>query len=258
MEVSADSPVNKELIMENETYNDHQQALVSCICITHKRPEQLLKAILNFKDQTYLHKELIISYPKDDIPTKDLIRKASALYCLKIMTIERDQEVSVGAAKNIAVSMARGEYICIWDDDDYHAPNRLHHQMYVLQITEKSYQASILLRITLYDHLTQRANLSLPYNWSGTLLCSTPLLLQHPYEDTNLLEDINLIRFLESENLLLHIEYAFILYIYVYHGNNALDYHHFRYFMKNSFKFTDKYNKTVQQILNEREVPLFH
>lgn len=237
--------------MENETHHDHQQALVSCICITYNRPEQLLKAILNFKDQSYLHKELIVSYPKEDTPTKDLIRKASALYFLKIITIERDKELSVGAAKNMAISMAKGEYICIWDDDDYHAPNRLHHQMHVLQTTGTSYQASILLRITLYDHLTQRANLSLPYHWSGTLLCRRSLLLQHPFENTNFLEDINLIRFLESENLLFRIEYAFMLYIYVYHGRNALDYHHFSYFMRNSFKFTDKYNKTVQQTLND-------
>lgn len=237
--------------MKNETQNNYYQPLVSCICITHNRPKQLMMAITYFKSQTYLNKELIISYPEDDIPSKNIIKKISKHDLLNITTIERHGKDSLGTARNIAIGFAKGEYVCIWDDDDYHAPDRLKYQINALQITGTNCQASILSRITLYDNLTKKANLSRFYNWGGTLLCCTSLLLQHPYPPVNLLEDINLIKFLESEKLLQQIDYAFMVYIYVYHGTNAIDYQHFRYFTRKSFKFNNKFNETIKSILNE-------
>ncbi|NQX37645.1 Glycosyltransferase involved in cell wall bisynthesis [Pedobacter steynii] len=237
--------------MKNETQNNRHQPLISCICITYKRPQQLLQAIANFRDQTYINRELIISHTDDDISTKDLIEKVSKHDLLKITAVERSVKDPLGTARNIAISTAKGEYVCIWDDDDYHAPDRLKYQVNTLETAGTNYQACILSRITLYDNLMKRAYLTRLYNWGGTLLCRRSILLQNPYPSVHLLEDIDLIRFLESKKLLKRIDDTFLLYIYVYHGTNTIDHQHFRYFTRKSFRFNNSFNEIIQKMLNE-------
>lgn len=219
--------------------------LISCICITRNRPKQLLNAIADFSNQSYLNKELVVSYPKTDVSTKNLIEKILKISQFKIIWIEREKGKSLGEVKNEAIKSANGEYICIWDDDDCHHSNRLTHQMNGLKSNGEAHQASILTSVILYDQLIQVAYLSFVYNWSGSLLCQKKIITAHPYLATDRLEDIDLIRFLESEKLVYHIEDSCFLYIYVNHGKNALDYMHYKYFVRNSRKLPAELNENI-------------
>lgn len=222
--------------------------LISCICITHNRPELLLHSIISFEHQNYPNKELVVSYPNTDETSRNMIEKVIRLSQLNVIQVEREKEESLGRARNLAVRNANGDYICTWDDDDWHHPERLTYQMNAI-LSDQQYKASMIRRVILYNKVTSTAYLSASYNWSGTLLCEKELIKQHPHQATNRLEDTPLILFLESEKYLYHIEDIYELYIYVNHGSNLLDPIHFRYFTRNGPKFNPEITKDIENTI---------
>lgn len=207
--------------------------LISCICVTNNRPELLQQAIYCFESQNYQNKELVISYPKEDVSTKHVIENHKNSN-LRILSIEREDEESLGNARNQAIIKCRGEYVCIWDDDDWYHSSRLSFQFNSMQERGQGYQASILTRILLYDTTSKQVYLSFPYSWEGTILCRKVILLQNQYKNSNIAEDSHVVHFLSSRNLLFKIDHVPFLYIYVYHGNNTWNYKHFETFLSKS------------------------
>lgn len=207
--------------------------LISCICITNNRPELLQKAINCFKSQNYLNKELVVSFPNTDTSTKKLLNR-SQNNDVRIFPIEREEEESLGNARNQAIKKCHGDYVCIWDDDDWYHPSRISYQYNSIQNKGEGYQASILSRILLFDTTKKEAYYSFPYTWEGTILCRKVILLQNQYTNSNKGEDSHVIRFLSSKKQLLRLEEAPFLYIYIYHGKNTWEYRHFEFFLSRS------------------------
>lgn len=222
--------------------------LISCICVTNNRPELLQKAINCFESQIYPNKELVISYPKMDTSTRNVIKNHQDSD-LRILTIEREDEESLGNARNQAIIKCRGEYVCIWDDDDWYHSSRLSFQFNSMQERGQGYQASILTRILLYDTTTKQVHLSFPYPWEGTILCRKVILLQNQYKNSNIAEDSHVVRFLSSRNLLFKIDHVPFLYVYVYHGNNTWNYKHFEAFLSKSELITGDDSKHILGLL---------
>ena len=208
--------------------------LISCICITSNRPELLLKSIICFDTQTYPNKELVISYPSTDLQTKSLIANISKLADITIIPIERSAHVSIGTAKNDAVSRCKGEYVCIWDDDDWYHEKRIAFQYNHLKSKARFHEASMLSKIILFDGIKQKVYHSFTYNWGGSLLCKRDILIYHKFQDANVAEDTALIKYLENKNYLNHHDEAAFLYIFQYHGHNSLDYFHYAYYTRRS------------------------
>ena len=105
-------------------------ALVSCIMPTANRRAFVPRAIRCFLDQDYPNRELIVIDDGQDgiadlIPRSDLIRYRRL-----------DARASIGAKRNMACEMARGETIAHWDDDDWMAPQWLRSQMSTLTAQE--------------------------------------------------------------------------------------------------------------------------
>ena len=208
----------------------------------------LLKAILCFDTQSYPNKELVISYPHDDLATKAIIDQIKDIPELKIMAIERSNEISLGNARNEAVAQCNGEYICTWDDDDWYDRLRLAEQFNGLRATGRFCKASVLSGIMIYDSKNYAAYRSFSYRWAGTLLCKKELVLAHPYHDDDKIEDRDLMEFLTAKKLLLHIEGYFFLYIYIFHGYNVIDELHFNYFIKRSYLLDQKSLEWVKSV----------
>ncbi|RAJ35436.1 glycosyltransferase family 2 protein [Pedobacter cryoconitis] len=208
--------------------------LISCICITQNRPTLLLKAIVSFDTQNYPNRELVISYPKQDLETKLLIDSILELSDLRIVRVEREGNESLGSARNNAIANCNGDYICLWDDDDWYHYQRLAHQYNTMRINGQFREASIMTRVMLFDVTTQQGYLSFPYLWCGSLLCRKDHILQHPFTNTNVAEDSHIVKYLESRKLLHYISDSAFLYLYVYHGSNTLNYFHFSYYLKKS------------------------
>lgn len=209
--------------------------LISCICITGKRSKFLIRSVICFDTQSYPNKELVISYPEDDLETKILTDQIIASSGLNIVTIARDPKISLGAARNEAIIHCNGEYICTWDDDDWYHYKRLIHQYNNLKKPGAYQVANVIDSIMIYDSTEEQAYISSKFKWGGTLLCKKTLVLQYPYLDGEFLEDTYLIQALQSRQLLQQLSDCYHLYLMVYHGNNTFNYFHFRYLIKTSY-----------------------
>jgi len=224
--------------------------LISCICITDNRPLMLVKAIIRFDVQNYPNRELVISYPENDQGTRNLIAKIIELSGMSILPIERPIGQSVGKAKNDAIANCNGEYICVWDDDDWSDDDRLSTQYNTIHAQYSYPEASVLSRIILYDATKNKAYHSFNYHWGCSLLCNREILLKHPYTDRDIENDIRLIQYLQNKNLVSYIENRPPTLIHVYHGTNVIDYHQFLYLTKRSESMENSTSDWIHGLLN--------
>ena len=224
--------------------------LISCICITCDRTELLQNAINYFQNQNYPNKELVISYPKKDKTTPALINQILNQNSINILKLERDDQETLGNSRNLAIAKCNGDYICTWDDDDWYHSNRLKFQYDSMRSTGKGHQACVLTRIILYDSTTNNAYLSNSYTWDCTLLCRKEIIFQNQYAHLDKAEDTHIIKFLDSRNILYHIEDFPFLYVYIYHGKNTWNYSHFEYFLERSELLDEEITLTIRKALN--------
>ncbi|MBE9586619.1 glycosyltransferase family 2 protein [Mucilaginibacter sp. JRF] len=101
----------------------HNQPLVSCIMPTYNRREFIPNAITYFLRQTYINKELIIIDDGSD-SIADLLPDSELINYVRLHT-----KTSLGKKLNMACTMAKGDIIANWDDDDWYAPHRLEYQV---------------------------------------------------------------------------------------------------------------------------------
>jgi Glycosyl transferase family 2 len=66
-----------------------------------------------------------------------------------------DKRHTIGAKRNLACEEARGEIIAHWDDDDWHAPDRLRYQTQAL--LHRGADVCGLATLLFYDLSTGRA-----------------------------------------------------------------------------------------------------
>ena len=106
------------------------QPLISCVCLTIPgRAHFLRRAVECFRKQTWENRELIVVAEPDQRVSLD---------GPAVLPHLRPGRWTVGEKRNVGCLGARGEYIALWDDDDFSAPNRLTEQMRVLQESGKS------------------------------------------------------------------------------------------------------------------------
>src|SRR5690349_11912252 len=99
------------------------RSLVSCTMPTRNRRRFVSQAISYFLRQDYRPRELIVVDDGEDavgdlVPSDDQVRY-----------VRLEQRLSLGAKRNLACGLARGELIAHWDDDDWSAPHRLSAQV---------------------------------------------------------------------------------------------------------------------------------
>lgn len=208
--------------------------LISCICVTRKRPTLLHNAITCFEKQHYSNKEMIILYEEDDEETAIFLEKAKPAGNdnIKILCCPKINDRYLGQLRNLAIEAASGEYICQWDDDDWHHPERISFQLSLIE--NSSYAACVLGRIVIYDAAAKQAYLSCYRNWEGTVLCRRNKAIAHTYVNQPKGEDTPFIEALRQEGLLLNTIQHPHYFIYTYHGANTWDYNHFKLFFLHS------------------------
>ncbi|MCC8423667.1 glycosyltransferase [Mucilaginibacter sp. UR6-11] len=222
------------------------EPLISCICVTSNRPVLLQRAIACFENQTYANKELVLSYPRNDILTKAVIDQVLKITDAKMIVLERDEDETLGNARNQAIEAANGEFICIWDDDDWYHNDRVLHQYE--SIKDTAFKASIFLNILLYDFTTKEAYLS-PYRmWEGTLFCEKELFNNQLYLDKERGEDTAVVFNLYMNNVLFNILESSYMYVYIYHGNNTWGESHFNLYFLNSIPLDEKVSKQIAEL----------
>lgn len=221
--------------------------MVSCITVTKNRVDFLKKSISHYINQTYNDKELIIGYYLSDLDTKDYLENLPFNF-----TNENNinfyplTDQTTGSARNHIIQKASGEYLCIWDDDDYYHPNRIQEQLTYLKSSNRL--ATALVSILVYS--TKREEVRLGFEritgWEGSLLLHKSIFTN--YEDLTTGEDTPLLIHLDNQKQLA-LQFNPDLYIYILHDSNTSSVRHLENIFDYSFKLSPKKNREVISLI---------
>jgi glycosyltransferase involved in cell wall biosynthesis len=161
-----------------------------------------------------------------------------------IKFVNLNKNVSLGEAKNIAISNASGSYIAQWDDDDFHHPKRLEYQYKALQESGRDF--SLISRWRLVD-VRNKIVKEIRYPLEGTILSRKSKMLPYPHwtgrEDSVLLH-----RMWVWHRTLIPVNNP-DLYYYVYHGNNTSPYSHFQDILSKGYSLNNNLqNKVLSEV----------
>lgn len=227
---------------------NNESSLISCICVTRKKPDLLRRSIDCFLAQTYPNKELIILYEDDDIATDNFLgRGFDPEKNIRLFRAPAYPKMALGELRNAAIKIARGEFVCQWDDDDWYHSHRL--EMQYQKLFSEGRHGSILTQWLVFDSTTATAYISNVRLWEGSILCRKNVLQQKAYEDKPLGEDTATIEYLASRDSLCFLNEMARLYIYVYHGGNSWDYDHWSEIFMASTALTPEDGQVVSEIL---------
>lgn len=122
--------------------------LVSAIITTHNRKELLLKAIKSVLNQTYNYIELIVVDDASTDGSKLYIESHIESDILNYIYIEKSK--GGNHARNVGISMAKGDFIAFLDDDDEWLETKIAKQINYL-LLHPNYDVVSCARIFEYD-----------------------------------------------------------------------------------------------------------
>jgi len=202
--------------------------LISCLCVTRHRVDLLGRAVRCFREQTHGERELLVVYESDDTATRDYLASVADAR-VRGVEVPIAPKQTLGELRNLAIEQANGQYVCQWDDDDWHHPDRLKVQLEALRDSGRS--ACVLCRWTLADVEARRAYISPHRAWEGSILVQRDRMVPYPSlprgEDTPAIEAL-------ADKQELHLLDRPDLYVYTYHGGNTWDRGHWSWLMQQS------------------------
>ncbi len=101
--------------------------LVSVVITTKNRIELLPRSIRSVLEQTWTNVELIVVDDGSDVPVELPTTDPRA------RIIRNNQSQGLSEARNIGFRSAKGEFLCMLDDDDWYLPEKLERQVGYLQ-----------------------------------------------------------------------------------------------------------------------------
>ena len=219
--------------------------LISCLMVTRNRSAMAISAVKGFLAQSYPVCELVILDDGDDQELKGFLKKLAEPR-IRYLHLP-DTGATLGSLRNQAMALARGTYVCQWDDDDLYDPARLAMQMTALVAMEAD--ACFLSRWTIWWPKQQRLAVSTHRVWEGSMLCLKSMLGQYPTlrrgEDTPVAEHI-----LQTRRVVMLDQPR--LYVYVVHEGNTFEQAHFEsHWQSASQQFVGREYKRVMQELGK-------
>jgi len=197
-----------------------EQPLLSALMVTTRRYALALVAIAGFQAQDYPNCELVIVEDDSDPRLEHAVAK---LNDPRVRLIKfAPGELTLGELRNQAISAARGDWVCQWDDDDLSDPARLRIQMAAIQAANAD--GCFLLRWTIWWPQQRRFASSVERLWEGSLLARKSML--EPYPSLKRGEDTPVTEAFFKHARVVGLD-APRLYVYVVHGNNTFNPTHF-------------------------------
>jgi glycosyltransferase involved in cell wall biosynthesis len=191
--------------------------LVTCIMPTRNRRAFAGQAIRYFLRQDYAPAELIV-LDNGETAMDDLVPADDRFRYVRV-----EPGLSLGALRNRACELARGELIAHWDDDDWMAPHRLRLQVgQLLRSGADACGAGELLyyaplRAEAWSYTPQPGDR--PWLAGGTLLYRRALWSRHRFPEIAVGEDSAFVWSLPAERVLALSDRSF--YLGVLHGGNT-------------------------------------
>jgi glycosyltransferase involved in cell wall biosynthesis len=210
--------------------------LISCLMVTLPVPARLAafrRSLADYRRQTWPNRELVIVLDQGRAEDRAAIRAAVAASDRgDIRIVEPEGALTLGALRNVSMGAARGDIVCLWDDDDRYHPERLATQLGALR--QSGRLASCLSEVMQYFPAHRRLYLT---NWTATplgikpaaLICRRTALIPYPETgpDARLGEDLVVLTELKQRDGIHGLAGLPHLYVYVSHGLNTCgDDHH--------------------------------
>ncbi len=216
--------------------------MISCFTVTQEgRLAVLARALADFCGQTARDRELVIVHDGGRALHEAVLRLARECDCAPINVVQAAGGQTLGALRNAALAVTRGDYVCQWDDDDRYHPRRLDTQLSALRAAKSdcSFLSDQLHLFTepremYWDDWYEEPY---PFNFApGTLFARRDALARYPElrqgEDTGLV--VAMLR--QGRNFARLREHGY-LHVYVFHGHNSFDQaHHAAISMARSFR----------------------
>jgi glycosyltransferase involved in cell wall biosynthesis len=223
---------------------------VSCITVTKNRVQHLKKCIVYFMGQTHEDKELIIVYYNTDKDTEDyLIENKQELNNNNIHFYKfvEDEGLYLGAIRNFAINKATGDWLCIWDDDDYYSEHRIKEQLDFC--LEQNLIGCTLRSILLYSSKLAAFKLTFerPEGWEGSLFVRRSKMRK--YKNLKKGEDTPVVMYL-IENGNFDTLFNPDLYVYMFHDANTSGNIHKETLLENSFELNIKKQRELHNKLH--------
>lgn len=198
--------------------------LVSAIMPTRDRPEFALQAVRYFCDQNYPNKELIVI--EDGTPS--LVGRLPDDPRIRYVATGSPFR-SIGAMRNEACLLARGEIVAHWDDDDWYGPERLTRQAESIGAGEADLTAlrdSVMLDLATWHFWRCQPDLHRRIFYIGDVHGATMMYRRRIWEkakfpDQSLAEDAIFLDQALGMGARLKAIDAEGLFIYIRHGANA-------------------------------------
>ncbi len=154
----------------------------------------------------------------------------------------------LGDLRNISIEISRGDYFCVWDDDDWNHMDRL--SMQVAATLRSRHPVSALTNLLAFDKTHGKLYFSRLRPWEGTILCKKKLFFQGiKYPSLPAGEDTSFMSLLLQRSKIYPVVSA-TAYIYIFHGDNTSDLNHFK---KNVFQqpLSKKASKVILEVLSK-------
>lgn len=197
--------------------------LVSCLMVTKGRPDFAVRSAEQFLAQHYPNRELIIV--EDGNP--ELAQRLPDDPRIRLVSTGLTR--SIGAMRNHSAELAHGAFLMLWDDDDWHGPQRIITQLAPLLANRAELTA--LTDLTWLEIDTWRA-------WHVERQLSRRLLLNETYAGTvafsrqvwergarfgkgSVAEDAEFMRMAMSRGARLEKLRGEGIYVYVRHSSNS-------------------------------------
>src|SRR6266581_8052561 len=109
--------------------------LVSVIVIFFNAEDFIQEAIESVFAQTYEHWELLLVDDGSTDKSRSIAERCAEQYPDKVRCLEHEgrQNRGMSASRNLGIAHAKGEYIAFLDADDVWLPNKLEHQVAILE-----------------------------------------------------------------------------------------------------------------------------
>ncbi|HVX99740.1 MAG TPA: glycosyltransferase [Pseudorhodoplanes sp.] len=192
--------------------------LVSCLMVTRDRFELARFSIASFQRQSWPQRELVVVDGSADDRLRDWI---GGLDDPSIRWLSsRGSGETLGALRNRSIAEARGEVLCIWDDDDLHHPVRLEMSVAAMAAARASLCCLAHEMLWMIEDRKVAVLAQRPWPQEGTLVALRSAGLRYPStaraEDTPAIRDL----LLRHQGVLVN---APELYVYAIHGGNTWD-----------------------------------
>lgn len=137
-------------------YQRITRPLVSVVMLTYQRADIVPDAIQSILNQTYTDFEFIIL---NDGSTDDTSKVVKKYKDSRIRYYENKTNKGIAYSRNRALSLARGKYIMIMDDDDISLPDRMQKQVNFLETHPDITVVSGQLKDSIWSQIPQDTNL---------------------------------------------------------------------------------------------------